>query len=128
MNVKDFLQDGKVNIWPEKYAVCKLNAPISNCFTLIQDRNEITAVVEEKEIPEELILEIAYGWKIITFDMVLPFELVGFLAVIASELAKSGISIFALSAFSTDHILVKEVNLQKAIMQLKSLGCDIQYI
>lgn len=54
--------------------------------------------------------------------MVLPFGLVGFLAKISKTLADENISIFVISAFSTDHILVKEKNLKKAISKLKNLG------
>ena len=57
--------------------------------------------------------------------MILPFGLVGFLAEISKALADEGINIITISAFSTDHILVKENDLQKAKRKLESLGCII---
>jgi len=38
-------------------------------------------------------------------------------------LADENISIFVVSAYSTDHILVKEKNLTRAEEKLKELGC-----
>jgi uncharacterized protein len=58
--------------------------------------------------------------------MVLPFELVGFLAKVSQVLADEKISIFAISAYSTDHILVKKKDLEKAIKKLESLGCVVE--
>ena len=57
--------------------------------------------------------------------MVLPFGLVGFMAKVSQAFADEKISIFAISAYSTDHVLVKEKDLNKAIKKLKNLGCEI---
>ncbi len=72
------------------------------------------------------IIEIEKGWKILTFDMVLPFWLVGFLAKVSKVLADEKIPIFAISAYSTDHILVKEKDLARAGEKLKELGCIVE--
>lgn len=62
------------------------------------------------------------GYRIITFEAILPFSLVGFLSKISTALAKKGVSILAISSFSTDHILVKEENLEKAREALEKIG------
>jgi len=46
-------------------------------------------------------------YRAITFDIVLDLSLVGFLSVVSAVLAEAGISIFALSTYLRDHILVK---------------------
>ena len=66
------------------------------------------------------------AYKLITFDMVLPFNLTGFLAKITTELAKEKIPIFAISAYSTDHILIKKRYLNKAVNRLKNLGFELK--
>lgn len=53
--------------------------------------------------------------------MVLPFGLIGFLAKVSKILADEKIPIFVISAYSTDHILVKEKDLARAEEKLKSL-------
>ena len=66
------------------------------------------------------------GYRVITFNAVLPLELVGFIAEISTKLASKGVSILAYSSFSTDHILVKENNLKKTLKTLKELGCIVE--
>ena len=64
-------------------------------------------------------------WKIITFDMLLPLDMVGWIAKVSDILADEGISILILSAYSTDHVLVKTSDLEKATTKLRSMGCRI---
>ena len=46
-------------------------------------------------------------YSAITFDIVLDLSLVGFLSVVSAVLAEAGISLYALSTYLRDHILVK---------------------
>lgn len=125
MNPQDFLQDCKVRVWPNRYAVVKAQAIPSHYMAMIQDDQETTVILEESQAQGDFVLKIESGWKVLTFEVVLPFELVGFLAVVAQALAEEKISIFALSAYSTDHLLVKADKLDKALDKLQSLGCQV---
>jgi len=58
---------------------------------------------------------------LITFDIVLDLSLVGFLSVVSSVLADEGVSIYALSTYLRDHILVKKVDAARAIAALDRL-------
>ena len=122
MNLKDYFKNGKVYVWKEVFAVIKSKKTYSNAFTNIIDKNEITIIIDQSKYDERDVIEIEKNWKIITFDMILPFGLVGFLAKVSKVLADEKISIFVLSAYSTDHILIKEKDLGKAIKKLKNLG------
>lgn len=123
LSPKQFLEGCRVQVWPEIYAVCKVRALPSEFVAIIKDQQEMTVIARVGEIAPEYIIEEETGWKIITFKAILPFELVGFLAAVSNVLAEAGVSIFALSAFSTDHILVKEAKLYLALSKLQSLGC-----
>ena len=60
------------------------------------------------------------GWSCIKILGPLDFSLTGIMAEISAVLAKAEISIFAISTFDTDYILVKSVELQtakKALLQ-----------
>ena len=94
-------------------------------FANIIDHNEITVIMDETKVDEEDVIEIEKGWRLLTFEMVLPFELVGFLAIISNAFAEEEIPIFAVSAYSTDHLFVREKDLPKAKEKLKHLGCRI---
>ncbi len=129
MEVKQFLNEGKILVREENYVIIKSKIMVDNAFAVINDGSEITIIIEQwkgtHEIKADDCIAIERDWKIITFDMVLPFELVGFISTIAQALANSNISIFVISTFSTDHILVKNSDLSKTIEILKDLG--IQY-
>ena len=127
MEVWDYIKKGKACIWKEKFAILKSKKIFPEAFANIKDKNEITVIINQSKIKDDkAITGIEKGWKIITFDMKLPFGLVGFLARITKELAEENISIFVISAFSTDHLLVKEKDLNKTLNKLKHLGFQIK--
>jgi len=63
------------------------------------------------------------GWSCIKVTGPLDFSLTGILAEISAVLAKSEISIFAISTFDTDYILVKSEKLPFAKKALLESGC-----
>ncbi len=126
MKPSDFLKNGRVYVWKERFAVIKAKKPYPNAFANITDKNETTVIIEETKYKDEDVIAIEKGWKLLTFDMTLPFRLTGFMAAVSKVLADAKISIFAISAYSTDHILVKEKDLPKAKAQLEKLGCVVK--
>ncbi|MBI2173307.1 MAG: ACT domain-containing protein [Candidatus Aenigmarchaeota archaeon] len=107
------------------YSVVKCRAMPSfnkSVFAVIADSKEITAVVAENS---EIEGEMESGFRIITLDTVLPFDLIGLLDGISKAFAESEIPILVLSSYSTDHILVKENHLEKAVECLRKSGIEI---
>ena len=90
---KNYFKDGKVCIWKETFAIIKSKKPYSNAFANIIDKNEATVIIEQFKHNDEDVIEIEKDWKILTFDMVLPFGLVGFLAKVSKVLADEKIPI-----------------------------------
>jgi hypothetical protein len=127
MKPEEFLDGGRVKVWKEEFVVLKSRQRYSEAFANIDDGDELTVIIDQEDYSEEDVLEKEGNWKILTFDMDLPFELVGFLAEVAKVLADEGISIFAISAYSTDHILVKKPDLEDATEKLENLGCNIKW-
>lgn len=123
MHLENYFKNGKVYVWKETFAIIKSKKPYPKAFANVIDKNETTVIIEQSKFNDEDVIEIEKDWKILTFDMVLPFGLVGFLAKVSKMLADENISIFVVSAYSTDHILVKEKNLTRAEEKLKELGC-----
>mmetsp|Transcript_6826 Transcript_6826/g.20262 ORF Transcript_6826/g.20262 Transcript_6826/m.20262 type:complete len:148 (+) Transcript_6826:83-526(+) len=66
------------------------------------------------------------GWRAIKVVGPLDFSLVGILADLAGVLARAKVSIFALSTFYTDYILVKEGTLAAAKAALRGAGYTVQ--
>jgi hypothetical protein len=125
MALQDYIKNGRVLVRREAYAIIKAKASMPGALAVICDDNEITVVIDQSRIEEEHIIEIEKDWRLLTFDMVLPLDLVGFLAEVSQVLADEGVTIFSLSAYSTDHILVKEKNIGKAIEGLEGVGFTI---
>ena len=65
------------------------------------------------------------GWRAVRICGELDFSLIGILAGITRVLAERRIGIFAISTFSTDYVLTKEVEYEKAIHALKEAGYSI---
>jgi hypothetical protein len=126
MKAEDYFRNGKVYVWKETFAVVKSKKTYPNAFANIIDKNETTVIIDQSKFNEKDGIEIEKDWKILTFDMVLPFGLVGFMAKVSQALADEKISIFAISAYSTDHVLIKEKDLTKAIKKLENLGCIVE--
>jgi hypothetical protein len=57
-------------------------------------------------------------FRVISFDLDLPDDLVGFLAVASRALAAAGVPILAICGYTKDHILVREEHLERALTAL----------
>ena len=106
-----------------RYIIGKLdNVPgFSNeVFAVIKDKNEVTAIFREGADLQVICREKFF--RIITFEARLPFELTGFLSYVSTLLANEDIPIFVISTYSTDHLLVREERLDKAVKVLQKNG------
>jgi hypothetical protein len=121
----DILKGVKVFVWHKTYAIIKANNPYTAAFANITDKKETTVVIAEDKADDVDAIEVQPGWRILTFDATLPLDLIGFLAEVAEHLSDAKVSIFCLSTFSSDHVLVKDSDLSKAEDVLEKLGCVI---
>ena len=62
------------------------------------------------------------GWSCLKLQGPLDFELTGIIANLSGTLADAGISIFAISTFDTDYLLVKTPDLQETRNALARKG------
>ena len=85
---------------------------------------EKSLVCITSEVPENTIQR-DDGWKAFCIQGVLDFSLIGIMAKIATILADNGISIFAVSTYNTDYVLIKKENYQKALEVLQTTGYKI---
>jgi hypothetical protein len=123
---KDFLEDLRAYLWKRSFVVVRNPSTIpKECFCVVKDKAETTLIVDEKNMPEKYEKK-EPGYRIITFDASLPFELVGFTAKISKALASEGVSILSVSSYSTDHFLIKDKDLSKAKRALKGIGVKLE--
>ena len=105
----------------EDYSLVNLEADYS---FIAKTEEERSLVCITKDVPSNGIRR-EDGWKAFCVQGVLDFSLIGILSKISTILAERGISIFAVSTYNTDYILIKDTNYEKALEVLKSSGYEI---
>ena len=109
------------------YGVCKLSVKENipdwtkgNFISITRTDEELSIVCEEKYIPGNTKCE--KGWKCLKVMGPLDFSLIGILSALTRPLAIACISIFAISTFDTDYLLIKKDMLKKAVEVLSNKG------
>lgn len=106
------------------YGVCRLDknelipnwAQNGDFFSITRTADELSIVCSEEFIPSDVKCE--GDWKILKIKGPLVFSLVGILASISTILAQKGITIFAISTYDTDYILVKNKDIDNTVEAL----------
>lgn len=122
-----------ISLTPDRLTVCQLpaDAPLPAWAT------SATGIVSFTRTPEELSLVCRAGlapadvkqepgWRAFKVEGPLDFGLSGILAALLDPLAKAGISIFALSTYNTDYILVKADKVEAATTALRAAGHKVR--
>lgn len=117
-----------MSLFEGRFAVCRLGPgdevpawAASGAFTSVtRTRDELSVVCAEGAVPEGTRCE--GGWRIFGIEGPLDFGLTGILASVAEPLAEAGVSIFAVSTFDTDYVMVREENVERAVAALAAAG------
>lgn len=121
----------RILVLPEQFCICRLEiqddipvwAKKSKLFSITKTIDELSIVCEQNDVPAQIKSE--RDFRALKVLGPLDFSLTGILSSIAGPLAEVKVSIFAISTYDTDYILVREQDLDKAIVTLKSKGIDI---
>lgn len=65
------------------------------------------------------------GWRALKLEGPFEFSTVGVLISVAQPLAEAGVSIFAVSTYDTDYVLVKGEQLDSAVDALRERGHEV---
>ena len=123
-----------------RYAVCRLSpeerlpAWILDCdatelLSITRTEDELSIVCLEKRVPEansNVVVE--KTWAVLKVQGPLDFALTGILAALAQPLATAAISIFAISTYDTDYLLVKTNTLLAAKQVLTDAGHKVDLL
>lgn len=95
----------------------------SDLFSITRTDEELSIVCPSDCLSEdEIFQDIENDWKCIKIEGVLDFSLTGILSSLANTLAENKISIFAISTFNTDYLLIKSHSIEKAKCVLEKEG------
>ena len=121
-----------LSLLPETLAVARLPGGASlpgwidwsdPFVTVSRTRDELSVVCPEARLPTDAQAE--RGWRGFKVEGPLDFALTGILARLATPLAEAGISIFAISTYDTDYVLVKSRDIPAALVALRAAGHDV---
>ena len=89
-------------------------------WSVTRTGEELSIVLPEENVPGDWKAE--KGWCCLKVHGPLDFSLTGILASLATPLAEAGISIFAISTYDTDYVLVRDKDLARAKNVLAECG------
>lgn len=119
----------KLTWLPDRLAVCRLQPDEAfpswalqhhTFLSITYTAEELSIVCPLASVPVEVYRE--QPWCAIKVQGPLDFSLTGILASLANPLAVNGISIFAISTFNTDYLLVRERDASAAQAVLEQAG------
>jgi len=120
-----------LSILPEKIGICHFDkkSPIpewaveGDFFSITRTNQELSIVYPQEKIPGGVLFE--KDWRAFRLESPIDMYSVGIIASLSKPLAEDGISIFNISTYETNYILVEEKNFEKA---KKILGkfCNIK--
>jgi hypothetical protein len=133
----DILQQLRWSVLPERYVLAGIDPRESavvirllgglraRLWQLFVAPDTITFILPENDwrniSPAFPRARVERPYRVVSFDVDLPPDLTGFLALISNALAAESVPIVAVSGFSRDHLLLREADLDRALAVLDSL-------
>ncbi len=139
----DILKTARIEVMPETYTVVSLSSDqwqqllenpelsprMTVPFMIFKDKWEVTLVLDDEDFDtiRDAVRDshVEQGFRLLSFDAELDFNVVGFIARIAGILAESGISILPISSYSRDHVLVRQIDLGAALKALRGHVAEV---
>ena len=75
---KDYFKGTVVKVWKERFAIIKSRKVYPGAFANIIDKDETTVIIDQSKYDEEDVISVEKDYCLLTFDVNLPFNVVGF--------------------------------------------------
>jgi uncharacterized protein len=117
---------------PERFAVCRLDAAAAvpdwsmggSFWCVTRTHGELAVVCEAARVPPGIQVEAP--WRLLELEGPIPFTTIGVIASLATPLAAAGVSIFVLSTFDTDYLLLREAVSERGFAALRAAGHELR--
>ncbi|MCP3904358.1 MAG: ACT domain-containing protein [Planctomycetes bacterium] len=130
------MRSQRLIVLPGRFAVCRLDGdapppawldalPPGVFRSVTRTADELSVVCDERVVPVETTA--ARGWACLRVSGTLDFGEVGILADLTAALAGARVSVFAVSTFDTDYLLVRAPDLDAAVHALEAAGHEIDF-
>jgi uncharacterized protein len=123
--------DLTLSLLPEDFSVCHM-APdaefpkiwqFAGFWSVTRTHDELSLVLPSRYAPADA--KVSEGWRALMVQGPLDFSLIGIMAHLSDILAQAGVSIFAISTYDTDYLLVRDADLENAQAALRRNGCTV---
>lgn len=92
--------------------------------SITRSEKELSIICGESAVPAGVRCE--RGWRVMKVENPLNFALTGILVSLAAPLADAGVSIFTVSTFDSQYLMVKEASIEVALKILVNAGHEVQ--
>ena len=123
-----------LTLLPEAFAVCRLDpaeqAPAwvleagGPFASVTRTDDELSVVCVEEDVPDTAT-KVERGFRAYKLQGPVPFSTVGVVSGLTKPLAEAGISVFVVSTFDTDYLLVKDSSVKRASHLLDKAGFSV---
>jgi uncharacterized protein len=121
-----------LSVLPDRLAICRLPPESAlpeppaggGLWSVTRTADELSLVLPESARRPDWQAET--GWRSFVVDGTLDFSLTGVMASLATPLAEAGVSLFAISTYDTDYLLVREKDLERATAVLAAAGHTVR--
>ena len=104
-----------LNDWSAVLQNPELSPSADAPFLLFKDPWEVTLVLTDVQssglIDSDFEVKCEKGFRLLSFDIDLDFDVVGFMALLTKIAAGAGVSILSFASFKRDHLLVRQEDL-----------------
>ena len=124
----------ELSLLAETFAICRLApdaavpewATQGQFFSLTRTSDELSVITETAFVPERW--RTAVSWRVMKVHGPFDFSEVGVLASLVGPLAAAGVSVFTISTFETDYLLVQCGQLRDTVAGLRNAGHTVHEV
>lgn len=120
----------RLSILPGAVAVCRLPSDASvpewargAFLSITRTADELSIVCDDGAVPADVKAE--RGWRVLKLEGPIPFEMTGVASALLAPLAAARISIFLISTYDTDYLLLQAGTFARAVDVLRGAGYEI---
>jgi uncharacterized protein len=119
-----------LRVLPERLSVSRLPVtapwpvprPGTSFFSVTRTGDELSVVSGEDEAPSGDGVRVEPDWRALEVAGPLDFGMVGVMAALTAPLADVDVSVFVVSTYDTDYVLVHAAALERALEALRAAG------
>lgn len=116
----------------EVYAVCRLDRDAEEpawvrsdgFYSISRTPHELSVVCRASGVPEGI--RAARNWRLLALRGPFAFDQIGIAAEFTARLAAAAVSVFVISTFDTDLVLVQSHDLERALDALRAAGHEVE--